>query len=90
MNHAINDEALDLVFRRARTFRKFRPDPVTPQMLMAVYDLLRLGPTSGNCCPARIMFVDRDEPRPALAQPMVAVGVFTWPVAAMFPRAPES
>jgi len=57
LNHAINDEALDLVFRRARTFRKFRPDPVTPQMLMAVYDLLRLGPTSGNCCPARIMFV---------------------------------
>lgn len=44
MNHAINDEALDLVFRNARTFRKFRPEPITPQILMAVYDLMRLGP----------------------------------------------
>ena len=57
MNHAVNDEALDLIFRAARTTRKFKSDPVTPQMLMAVYDLMRLGPTSGNCCPARILFV---------------------------------
>ncbi|MEY4879289.1 MAG: hypothetical protein RJB62_758 [Pseudomonadota bacterium] len=66
MKHAINDEALDLVFRRARTFRKFRPDPVTPQMLMAVYDLLRLGPTSGNCCPARVLFVVSPEAKERL------------------------
>ncbi len=66
MNHAVNDEALDLVFRRARTFRKFRPDPVTPQILMAVYDLVRLGPTSGNCCPARIMFVVKPEAKERL------------------------
>lgn len=57
MSHAVNDEALDLIFRRARTFRKFRSDPVTPQILMAVYDLMRLGPTSGNASPLRIAFV---------------------------------
>ena len=57
MKHAANDEALALIFRSARTFRKFRPDPVTPQMLMAVYDLARLGPSSGNICPLRIAFV---------------------------------
>jgi 3-hydroxypropanoate dehydrogenase len=57
MHHAINDEALDLLFRSARTFRKWRAQPVTPQMLMAVYDLMRLGPTSSNSCPARILFV---------------------------------
>jgi 3-hydroxypropanoate dehydrogenase len=60
LNHAANDEALDLIFRQARTYRKFRPDPVTPQILMAVYDLMRLGPTSGNICPARIAFVVSD------------------------------
>jgi len=57
MSHAVNDEALDIIFRNARTFRKFRPDPVTPQMLMAVYELMRLGPTSGNTCPARVRFI---------------------------------
>ncbi len=72
MNHAINDEALDLVFRNARTFRKFRPEPITPQILMAVYDLMRLGPTASNCCPARILFIvsveAKEKLRPHLAK----------------------
>ncbi len=72
MNHAINDEALDLVFRTARTFRKFRPEPITPQILMAVYDLMRLGPTASNCCPARILFIvsveAKEKLRPHLAK----------------------
>ena len=57
MSHAINDEALDRLFRNARTFRKFKPDPVRPQMLMAIYDLVRMGPTSVNGNPARILFL---------------------------------
>jgi len=53
----INDEALDELFRAARTHRKWRDKPVSPALLMAIYDLMRWGPTSGNCCPARIVFV---------------------------------
>jgi len=55
--HAVNDEALDILFRKARTHRKWRPEPVTPQMLMAIYDLMRWGPTTNNTSPARIVFV---------------------------------
>ena len=73
MNQAINDEALDLIFRNARTFRKFRSDPVTPQILMAVYDLMRLGPTASNCCPARILFVVSDAAKQKL-KPHLAKG----------------
>ncbi|MGY9104987.1 MAG: nitroreductase family protein, partial [Alphaproteobacteria bacterium] len=73
MKHAINDEALDLIFRSARTFRKFRPEPITPQILMAVYDLARLGPTASNCCPARIIFVVSDEAKEKL-KPHLAKG----------------
>jgi len=73
LNHAINDEALDLVFRNARTFRKFKPDPVTPQILMAVYDLMRLGPTASNCCPARILFIVSDDAKEKL-KPHLAKG----------------
>jgi 3-hydroxypropanoate dehydrogenase len=66
VTHAVNDEALDVLFRRARTYRKWKPNPVTPQMLMAVYDLMRLGPTSGNSCPARIAFVVSQEAKERL------------------------
>jgi 3-hydroxypropanoate dehydrogenase len=57
MSHAVNDEALDVLFRKARTYRTWRDSPVTPQMLMAVYDLFRWGPTTNNTSPARIVFV---------------------------------
>ena len=53
----INDEALDVVFRAARTHRQWQDKPVSPALLMAIYDLMRWGPTSGNCGPARIVFV---------------------------------
>ena len=73
MNHAINDEALDLLFRSARTFRKFKRDPITPQILMAVYDLMRLGPTASNCCPGRILFIVSNEAKERL-RPHLAKG----------------
>ncbi|HEX4157598.1 MAG TPA: malonic semialdehyde reductase [Rhizomicrobium sp.] len=57
MHPPISDDALDAVFRNARTFRRWQDKPVSPALLMAIYDLMRLGPTSGNCCPARIVFV---------------------------------
>lgn len=57
MAHAINDEALDTVFRTARTQNKWLNKPVSPTLLMAIYDLMRWGPTSANVSPARIVFV---------------------------------
>lgn len=57
MSHAVNDEALDRIFRAARTVRKWQPTPVTTPILMAIYDLMRLGPTTANSGPARIVYV---------------------------------
>lgn len=57
MTHAVNDDALDRLFRKARTHRAWRPGQVTPQMLMAIYDLTRWGPTTNNTGPARFTFV---------------------------------
>jgi 3-hydroxypropanoate dehydrogenase len=57
MSHAINDEALDVIFRKARTQNKWLDKPVSPALLMAVYDLMRWGPTSANMSPVRIAFV---------------------------------
>ena len=57
----INDEALDLVFREARTRNAWEERPVSTTLIQAVYALARMGPTSANCSPARFVFVSSDE-----------------------------
>jgi 3-hydroxypropanoate dehydrogenase len=66
MSHAINDEALDVIFRAARTQNKWLDKPVSPALLMAIYDLMRWGPTSANMSPARFVFVTSKEAKERL------------------------
>ena len=56
-DHAISDAALDTIFRDARTMRQWQNKPVSPALLMAIYDLMRWGPTETNITPARIHFI---------------------------------
>lgn len=63
---AINDEALDVIFRTARTHRAWQDKPVSPALLMAIYDLLRWGPTALNANPLRIIFVTSKEAKERL------------------------
>ena len=67
-HHAVNDEALDTIFRSARTQNKWLDKPVSNALLMAVYDLMRWGPTSANCSPARIVFATTAEAKERLAK----------------------
>ena len=53
----LDDVALDLILRKARTQNGWLPTPVTDDQLRAIYDIMRLGPTSANSCPARIVFL---------------------------------
>jgi 3-hydroxypropanoate dehydrogenase len=55
--HKANDENLDLIFRQARTHSVWRDEPVDDALLQQVYDLAKMGPTSANMCPMRIVFV---------------------------------
>ena len=45
---ALDDHALDILFRTARTKWEWTDAPVTDDDLTALYDLLKLGPTSAN------------------------------------------
>ena len=65
-DHAVADAALDTIFREGRTLRKWRDQPVSPALLMAIYDLARLGPTESNICPARFHFVTSEEAKARL------------------------
>src|ERR1700687_3992929 len=51
------DAALDQLFRTARTYRAWRDQPVSDETLREIYELMKWGPTSSNCSPARIVFV---------------------------------
>jgi 3-hydroxypropanoate dehydrogenase len=72
-DHAISDAALDTIFRNARTMRQWRNKPVSPALLMAIYDLMRLGPTESNITPARFHFVVSKEAKARL-EPLLDEG----------------
>ena len=57
MRKALDDAALDILFREARSYNRWAPEPVPERTLRNLYDLLKMGPTSINCCPARFVFV---------------------------------
>jgi 3-hydroxypropanoate dehydrogenase len=72
-DHAIADAALDTLFRNGRTLRKWQDRPVPLSLLMAIYDLARLGPTEGNITPARFHFVVSKEAKARL-EPLLDEG----------------
>lgn len=63
----LNDEALDVVFRKARTFSYWLDRGVTVETLQELYELMKWGPTSANSSPARIVFVRTPEAKQRLA-----------------------
>lgn len=76
MSRILSDQGLDLIFRAARTHRAWRDEPVGDVLLQAIYDLAKMGPTSGNCCPLRVVFLRSPEAKarlkPALDEGNVA------------------
>lgn len=56
-NEALNDSALDIIFRTARSHNGWQDKSVSDEQLKQVYDLMKWGPTSANSCPARLVFV---------------------------------
>jgi 3-hydroxypropanoate dehydrogenase len=71
MGTPIDSQALDTLFREARTFTAWLPKPVPDELLKSVYDIFKFGPTSANGSPGRVVFVKSAEAkerlRPALA-----------------------
>ena len=51
---------------------QFTDQPVTDDELRALYDLLKMGPTSANCSPARFLFLRTQEAKEKLAPALSA------------------
>ena len=69
----ISQEALDQLFREARTYSRWLPEPVPEELLRKAYELARLGPTSANASPARFVFLTSSDAKARL-KPVLAAG----------------
>lgn len=71
MTRTLDDSALDLLFREARTHNGWQDKTVDPALLHQIHDLVKWGPTSANCSPLRVLFLTsaaaKEKLRPALS-----------------------
>ncbi len=66
MSNPLSVAALNQLFLEARTFNTWRDKEVTDEQLHQLFELLKMGPTSANCSPARFYFVKSDEAKARL------------------------
>src|SRR4051794_746088 len=87
MASLMSDDGLDLIFRHARTHSVWLDKPVPDSLLRQVYDLGKMGPTSANMSPLRIVFVKSREAKERLRPALHAGNVdktMAAPVTAIF------
>jgi 3-hydroxypropanoate dehydrogenase len=62
----LDDAVLAQLFTQARTYNGWSDQPVSDETVHALYDLLKWGPTSVNCSPARFVFIRSAEAKARL------------------------
>ena len=67
----LDDRSLDTLFRTARTHSAWLDKPVSDDLLVQIYDLMKWAPTSANSCPARIVFVKSASAKQRLLSAMI-------------------
>jgi 3-hydroxypropanoate dehydrogenase len=67
MGRPLDDAGLDTIFRTARTYNGYDDTPVTEADIRAIYDLVKMGPTSANQQSARFVWLLSQEGKDKLA-----------------------
>ena len=67
MSQPLPDASLDQLFRSARSYNGYLDQAVSTEQLHAIWDLMKMGPTSANCLPARLVWVTSQEGKEKLA-----------------------
>jgi 3-hydroxypropanoate dehydrogenase len=71
----LSSDALDQLFRKARTYSTWLPTRVPVEMLREAYELARLGPTSANSTPARFVFLESQAAKARLVPALAPLNV---------------
>jgi len=83
MSQPLPDASLDQLFRTARSYNGFLDKPVSTEQLHAIWDLMKMGPTSANQLPARLVWCtsqDAKEKLAACTMPANAAKLLSAPV----------
>jgi 3-hydroxypropanoate dehydrogenase len=72
MPQPLDTAALDQLFRSARSYNGYLDKPVSHDQLTAIWDLMKMGPTSANCLPARLIWCTTIEAKEKLAATAMA------------------
>lgn len=67
MSKPLDAAALDQLFRTARSYNGYLDKPVSPEQRDAIWELMKFGPTSANCLPARLIWCASAEAKEKLA-----------------------
>lgn len=67
MSQPLADSALDQLFRTARTYNGYQDKPVSTEQLHAIWDLMKMAPTSANQLPARLVWCTTPEAKEKIA-----------------------
>lgn len=67
MHTPLDERALDQIFRTARSYNGYLDRQPSEDQLTAIWELMKMGPTSANCLPARIVWCVSGEAKAKLA-----------------------
>ena len=62
----LSNSSLETLFTKARSQNSWLNKDITGEQIHQLYDLLKFGPTSANCCPARFTFIRTKEAKERL------------------------
>lgn len=65
-HHRLEKPALDQIFSEARTHNAWQDKAISDGLLHDLVDIMKMGPTSANCSPARLVFVKSAEAKARL------------------------
>lgn len=71
----LDHASLDLILTRARSHYAWKDTPVTEDQIRRMYDIVKMGSTSMNGCPARFTFVQSEDGKARIAKSLKPANV---------------
>ena len=71
----LSDAQIGLILTKARSHYAWTDKPVSDDMLHKIFDIMKMGPTSMNTCPSRIIFVRSEAGKERLAKSLKPANV---------------
>ena len=71
----LDQPSIDLILTRARSHYAWKDTPVTDEQIRQMYDIVKMGSTSMNSCPARFTFVRSEEGKERIAKSLKPANV---------------